>query len=60
MVDNRVTTSIDVYIGSPLEQQSERSFLNRACDDLRKANCAAIILANFYRRLIRAKLTFLL
>ena len=40
--------AIDVYIGSSLEQQSERSFLNRICDDLRKANCAAIILANFY------------
>ncbi|MDF0676341.1 MAG: NERD domain-containing protein [Nitrospira sp.] len=42
-----MTTSIDVYIGSPLEQQSERSFLNHICDDLRQANCAAIILANF-------------
>lgn len=43
-----MAVAIDVYIGSPLEQQSERSFLNRICDDLRKANCAAIVLANFY------------
>lgn len=39
---------IDLYIGAPLEHEAERSFLNRIYDDLRKANCAAIILANFY------------
>lgn len=43
-----MAVAIDVYIGSPLEQQSERSFLSQICDDLREANCAAIILANFY------------
>lgn len=43
-----MTVAIDVYIGSPLEQQSERSFLNQICDDFRQVNCAAIILANFY------------
>jgi hypothetical protein len=40
--------SIDVYIGAPLEHESERSFLNRIYDDLREVNRAAIILANFY------------
>lgn len=40
--------SIDVYIGAPLEHEAERSFLNRIHEDLRDANCAAIILANFY------------
>lgn len=39
--------SIDAYIGAPLEHESERSFLNRICDDLRQTNCTAIILANF-------------
>ena len=39
--------SINVYIGAPLEHDSERSFLNRICDDLHQANCTAIILANF-------------
>jgi len=40
--------SVDVYIGSPLEHESERAFLNRLSDDLRKANRAAMIFANFY------------
>ena len=43
-----MTVSIDVYIGAPLEHESERSFLNQIYDDLLEANCAAIILANFY------------
>jgi hypothetical protein len=43
-----MAAAIDVYIGSPLEQQSERSFFHQLCDDLRQANCTAIILANFY------------
>lgn len=43
-----MTVSIDVYIGAPLEHESERSFLTQIYDDLLEANCAAIILANFY------------
>ncbi len=43
-----MTAAIDVYIGSPLEHQSERSFLHQLCDDLRQAHCTAIVLANFY------------
>jgi hypothetical protein len=43
-----MTVSIDGYIGAPLEHESERSFLNQIYDDLLEANCAAIILANFY------------
>src|ERR1051325_2605370 len=40
--------TIDIYLGSPIEQPSEQQFLLRLASDLRTRGESAIIFANFF------------
>jgi hypothetical protein len=42
-----MNTSIEVYLGAPIEIESERQFLSKLCGDLNARGLDALILANF-------------
>jgi hypothetical protein len=42
-----MTTKIDVFVGAPIEVESERRFLSRLCADLKAKRQGAVVFANF-------------
>lgn len=42
-----MNTTIEVYLGAPIEIESERRFLSNLCADLKARGLSALILANF-------------